>query len=269
MSPVSSSGSGMDPPSLSESDANCRRDGGRGSPTLDCAWIACGGVEGTLVCRSEAEPGEPTPRLHRRRGDEPGEWIGGGGPTRWTCGADTTGGEGSLGESSSTDLLDPLDSRDSLALCTAVRSSETPMLDRPALARSLTRGKPTEECGVRGGRSRSTRPPTDGGGREGGAPSRRTALCAPPPTFFDAAAEALPLLTAALPQLTAALSLVTVTGSDVTSTALSDSKVMHDAWHATVTQHASSPEATRAHSKVNMFSCAWSDLLWFYHVLHE
>ena len=50
----------------------------------------------------------------------------------------------------------------------------------PALARSWTRGKPTEECGVWGCHPWSTRPPLDGDERG------RRLLCAPSSTFFDA-----------------------------------------------------------------------------------
>ena len=204
-----SSGSGMDPPSLSESEENSWRDGGNGSTTrdTDCAWFACGGVDGpTLVCRGDAEPGYPTPQVASAtwtewpRENEVGNGGGGGGPTRWACGAIATGGEGLLKGDPRTDAataspclcaavlksrsmlpdepaLAPLPAADEVAAGGLHRGC-SPRLTRPpilcgdtstpgvlcadleflkftpggwpALARSWTRGKPTEECGVWG-----------------------------------------------------------------------------------------------------------------------
>ena len=158
-----SSGSGIDPPSLSESEENSRRDGGSGPTTRDAdrAWVACCEMDGpTLVCRSDAEPGYPTPQVASAtwtewpRENEVGNGGGGGGPTRWACGAIATGGEGLLKGDPRTDAATA-----SPSLCAAVLKSRSMLPDEPALA-PLPAADEVAAGGLhRGCSPRLTRPP--------------------------------------------------------------------------------------------------------------
>ena len=114
----------------------------------------------TLVCRSDAEPGYPTPQVASAtwtewpRENEVGNGGGGGGPTRWACGASATGGGGLLEGDTRTDAATA-----SPFLCAAELESRSMLPGGPALAPHPTANEVTAGGLRRGCPPRPTRPP--------------------------------------------------------------------------------------------------------------